>query len=324
MTDSVKMTVVTPVWNLFEKGRVETFRQTMESVRNQTYGNIEHIIINNNSTDDTPKLIDEYVKKGWCSCHFQPIQGLWHAMQKGLEVASGEYVNFMNSDDYFCDDRAVEIAAKKLVEENADMFYSGSNRIHQQGTVGYWWADVWEFYVGVCPNHQSVWVRVKDALALGGFDFNYKLSLDDHMMRTFLFNNKKIVSVNKPLVSFRDGGWTSAQKGKEFIEDYVNHFYDKMGMSWGLTREECLEIRGFGVFERQSKAYCLDLAKKFQSEGFREYYLKRLHEYFDNHTGIGYLFGFVPLLTAKVNFSGTKTKYYLFGCIPIYKTKKDW
>jgi glycosyltransferase involved in cell wall biosynthesis len=323
MTDLAKMTVVTPVWNLFEAGRVESFRQMMESVHCQTYKNIEHIIINNNSTDSTQELIDEYIKKGRCSCHFHPIQGLWHAMQKGLEVASGEYINFMNSDDFFCDDKAIEIAANELITNNADMFYSGSNRIHKDGTIGYWWAEVGDFYVGGCPNHQSVWVRVKDALEFGGFDFNYKLSLDDHMMRTFLFNNKKIVSVNKPFVSFRDGGWTSVQDGKEFALDYANHFYDKMGKSWGLTFEECMEIRGFGLFQERSKGYCLALADKIQNQNFRLYYLERLEEFFSNKS-VGYFFGFIPLFTAKVNLTGTKVKYYLFGFIPIYKIKRSY
>ena len=63
MNANPKMTIVTPVWNLFKEKRVESFRQTMESVHSQTYDNIEHIVINNNSNDDTQKFIDEYALK---------------------------------------------------------------------------------------------------------------------------------------------------------------------------------------------------------------------------------------------------------------------
>ena len=138
MKANPKITIVTCVWNLFQEKRVETFRQVMKSVHDQTYDNIEHIIINNNSNDGTDRLLDEYVNKGWAKCFFEPVQGLWHAMNKGIEAAGGDFINFMNSDDYFTSSRSVETAVELIVKNEAEWFYADANRIHQDREIGYW------------------------------------------------------------------------------------------------------------------------------------------------------------------------------------------
>ena len=323
MNNKPKMTIVTPVWNLFQEKRVETFRQTMESVHSQTYGNIEHIVINNNSTDDTQKLIDEYIEKGWCSCHFQPIQGLWHAMQKGYEVASGDYINFMNSDDYFNNAKAVEIAADSLVKEKADWFYSDAFRLFGDGQLKIWTADVNEIFIGVCPCHQSVWVSMDVMREFGGFDFHYELSLDNHMMLKLLLQNKKSVYASEPLVTFRQGGWSSVQKTHDFRSDYAINFYDQIGKSWGMTLEECESIWLFYAFWEKNKKDNRELAKKIQNPQWQNFYLKNLDSYLNSSFKTTYyLFGLIPFLTRQVNSSQTKTKYFLFDVLPVLKVRK--
>ena len=320
MDKKPKMTIVTPVWNLFKEKRVESFRQTMESVHRQTYSNIEHIVINNNSTDDTQKLIDEYIEKGWCTCHFQPVQGLWHAMQKGYDVATGDFINFMNSDDYFSSNKAVEIAADLLVKENADWFYSDAFRLFEDGHQGRWTADANEIFIGVCPCHQTVWVKMDVMRELGGFDFNYELSLDNHMMMKLVARNKKLAYSNQPLVTFRNGGWCS--KKHDFRSDYAQHFYDQLGKSWGMTLEECRSIWMYNTFWEKDEKFNHDLAKKIQRKEWRDFYLKNLDNFLNSSKTTFYLFALVPFLVKKTNRSQTKTKYYLFGTLPIWKITK--
>ena len=323
MNKKPKMTIVTPVWNLFKEKRVETFRQTMESVHNQTYGNIKHIVINNNSTDDTQKLIDEYIEKGCCTCHFQPVQGLWHAMQKGYEVATGDFINFMNSDDFFSCDNSVEIAADALVKENADWFYSDAFRLFKEGHQHHWKADINEICIGVCPCHQSVWVSMDVMREFGGFDFNYELSLDNHMMLKLLLQNKKPAYVNKPLVTFRHGGWSSVQKTNDFRNDFAINFYDQIGKSWGMTLEECTSIWVYQAIIKKNEKYNRELANKIQNMEWRTFYLKNLDEYLYSARTVYYLFGFIPLpfFVKKTNSRKAKTKYYFCG-VPILKVKK--
>lgn len=100
--ENLKVTVITVVRN-----DVQHIEQTMLSVLNQTYSNIEYIIIDGGSTDGTVDVIKKYADQlaYWIS---EPDGGIYPAMNKGLKQASGDWVNFMNSGDVFADDKVLE------------------------------------------------------------------------------------------------------------------------------------------------------------------------------------------------------------------------
>ncbi len=91
-----KVTIVTITYNLIKAGRTDSFKQAVESVHRQNYDNIEHIIIDGASTDGSKELIEEYVKKKWVICFSEPDKGIYDAMNKGIQKASGEYIAFLN------------------------------------------------------------------------------------------------------------------------------------------------------------------------------------------------------------------------------------
>ena len=94
-----KVTIVTITYNLIKAGRTDSFKQAVESVHRQNYDNIEHIIIDGASTDGSKELIEEYVKKKWVICFSEPDKGIYDAMNKGLQKATGDYVWFINAGD---------------------------------------------------------------------------------------------------------------------------------------------------------------------------------------------------------------------------------
>lgn len=93
--EEVKISVITVCYNA-----VDTLEKTIQSVLEQTYHNIEYIIIDGGSTDGTVEIIHRYVDylAYWVS---EPDRGIYDAMNKGIERATGEWVNFMNAGDYF-------------------------------------------------------------------------------------------------------------------------------------------------------------------------------------------------------------------------------
>jgi len=321
MNTTLKVSIVTCVWNLFREKRVETFRQIMESVHGQTYDNIEHIIINNNSTDGTDKLIDEYVSKGWAKCYFHPVQGFWHAMNKGIEVATGDYINFMNSDDCFVSEESVKIAVQALVKNNADWFYADANRIFEDGRIGFWRVrDHNNIFLGICPCHQTVFLKMDIIRNYGGFDLTFPLCCDDRMFLRLLADKKKYVYWPKPLANFRNGGFSSRQTG--YQNEYAQNFYNKFGKSWGMTFSECYTLYNEYAFSNKSVEYNKKLARKIRNDEWRRFYLKRYKEHLASlkQTTL-YLFGFIPVIKKRVEYSGACL--YLFGIIPVLRKRRD-
>src|SRR3954470_20521919 len=88
-----KISIITPTFN-----SIHTVRDTIESVRTQDYENWEHIVMDGGSTDGTVELIKEIPHLAWVS---EKDEGHYHAMNKGVERASGEVINILNSDDCY-------------------------------------------------------------------------------------------------------------------------------------------------------------------------------------------------------------------------------
>lgn len=101
----MKVSVITATWN---SGK--TLRTTLDSVLNQSYPDIEHIIVDGGSTDNTMEIIREYEPRynGRLRYISEPDKGLYDAMNKGIRMATGEVVGILNSDDFYTSSDVVE------------------------------------------------------------------------------------------------------------------------------------------------------------------------------------------------------------------------
>lgn len=273
-----KITIITAAYNLIKEKRENSFRECLESVHNQTYRNIEHIIVYTPDSDGTKEIIDEYIRKGWVKCFEQPIKGIWQAMAKGLEVAGGDYINFMNSDDYFVTTKAVELIVDEIINNDLDYVYSDAISVNKNGTSFYWYGNIDYIPFGQCLCHQTMFVNTNVMKELGGFDFDYKLSLDNYFMLKLLLNNKKSAYIKQSLVNFRQGGWSSKQDLVAFKKEYAENFYNQIGKDFNMTLNECEELWCFNVIDKKSRSYCLKLAKKIKIESWRKVFLNKIEE----------------------------------------------
>ena len=117
--DLPKITIVTVTYNLIKDGRKEFFKQCCESVANQTYPNIEHLIIDGASTDGTLELIEE-CRHPRMRVISEPDEGCWEAMNNAIYYAKGDYLQYLNSDDCLYQNDVIEKAMKNLIETGAD------------------------------------------------------------------------------------------------------------------------------------------------------------------------------------------------------------
>ena len=194
------VTVITVVRN-----SVSLLEETILSVINQTYQNIEYIIIDGDSDDGTVDIIKKYESRIslWIS---EPDMGIYDAMNKGIDLANGTWVNFMNSGDRFFDDSIVEsvfINADNydqcdLIYGDAEYIYSADFSIHKKtGRL----EDIWKFMV-FC--HQSLFMK---ADILKKYHFNINNIAADHELLYLCYEEKlKFLKLDVIIASYFLGG----------------------------------------------------------------------------------------------------------------------
>lgn len=148
--------------------------KTIKSVINQTYPYIEYIIIDGGSTDGTLDIIKKYAKhiSYWIS---EPDKGIYDAMNKGIDKATGKWINFMNCGDTFYDNHVIENVVHRI-NENSDIIYGDTHLIYSFGNYKLKGGKVSEQqYMPFC--HQSSFSNSK-LMKLYGFDLKYKICAD--------------------------------------------------------------------------------------------------------------------------------------------------
>ena len=212
MTENLpKITVITATFNLIKAGRETFFRQCVESVHNQTYPNIEHIIMDGASTDGSLDLIREYEAKGWLKCYSEPDAGIDDGYNHGLAHANGKYVFFMNSDDKYFSDDALAECVKKMEEENADYCYGIEQRYDRNGTFLSTWKPQPEIFWLTMPfSHQTMGCCLDILKKLNNCDTDYGFGGDFCLIQKLILNDFKGVYVDKIISYYRTGGISSS------------------------------------------------------------------------------------------------------------------
>lgn len=175
LDDFPKVTVITVCFNA-----EENLENTLRSVLSQNYPNLEYLIIDGASTDRTLSIIRNHPSE-FIRVYSQPDQGLYHAMNKGLHLASGEWVIFMNSGDTFYQEETL----KRLIEagHQADFIYGHPLVIGLKGDEQAWHKAIPDgnsirpesFLKGMVVCHQALLVRTRIAPA---FDLKFTVASD--------------------------------------------------------------------------------------------------------------------------------------------------
>jgi glycosyltransferase involved in cell wall biosynthesis len=225
------VSVITVVFN-----RVGTIQRCLESVYNQTYRHIEHIVIDGGSTDGTLKILEKRAStlKKYIS---EPDHGIYNAMNKGLKEASGEYVIFLNSDDWYIS-TAIEELVNVAISNEADGAYAGFYYVNADGYITV--ADEakpWDeslLIQGIPGGHGTFLIKNSAYRKIGGFDEAYRIVGDyDLIIRAYLAG-LRFVRLQKNVLYMSEGG-ASYLGGRERDENIslLNKTFD------GLTTSEC-------------------------------------------------------------------------------------
>ncbi len=210
-----KISIITVVLN--DKKHIE---RTIQSVIYQTFRDIEYIIIDGQSTDGTLDIIKKYEKQ-ISRLISEPDKGLYDAMNKGLRLASGEYVLFLNSGDRLFDNQTLE---KIFQLPQADVYYGDAQIVDEQGNVkglrrlrppeNLSWKDLRR---GMIVSHQAFIARRK---LCPPFDLQYRYSADYDWMIKVLKKASNIVNTKMIIVKYLDGGLTKKNLMKSLKERF--------------------------------------------------------------------------------------------------------
>lgn len=167
----MKISVVTVCYNA-----VQTLEKTMLSVLNQTYPDVEYIIIDGGSTDGTVDIIKKYADRlaYWVS---EPDKGIYDAMNKGIKVATGEWINFMNAGDTFYEYNTITKVSRYLYSKVADIVYGATNAIRKYGEIVQYPSQLNQIKKHMIFCHQASFVRVH-LMKENEFDLHYKIASD--------------------------------------------------------------------------------------------------------------------------------------------------
>ena len=209
MQNLPKVTIITITKNVYDDDRIALFQRCLESVHAQTYPNIEHIVIDGASTDGTLTFARRYEEKGWIRVFSQEDDGIDDAYNKGTAKAGGEYLAWMNSDDFYYDNTAVANAMQALVDEQADFSYGKQITLDRSGKkVGEFVPRMESFFRDMPFSHQTLFVRKSVLEALGGYNTDYGFSGDYHLVLQLILNDYKGVFVDKYLSYYTTGGFS--------------------------------------------------------------------------------------------------------------------
>ena len=129
------VTIITPTSNIVENGQADDFTLLINLLDKQTYPQVEHIIIDKASNDDTPLLLKDYKNKGYIQFFSEPDTGKYQALNKGIVHAKGKYVAFVSCDDFFHDITGFLDVISIMEENNADFSFAPAYCIHPEGFV---------------------------------------------------------------------------------------------------------------------------------------------------------------------------------------------
>ncbi|MDO6739318.1 glycosyltransferase family 2 protein [Wenyingzhuangia sp. 2_MG-2023] len=252
----MKISIITIVYN--NKGSIE---EAIKSVVNQTYKDIEYIIIDGGSTDGTNEIILKYLDKIDCY-KSEPDNGLYSALNKGVKAATGDVIGILHSDDLFYSNTTIEEYVEVFKNKQVDLVYADGIYVQREDTK-----KIKRIYrgqkcgklnlkLGWIPLHTTIFLKKEIFKKHGLYDESFSIAGDyDLSLKWFQDNAIKKEYLKSIVVKMRMGGksTTAALQKKKSNEDLVIIKKNKL---WGVV------TLFFKIF-RKIPQYLLPKVKKY-------------------------------------------------------------
>lgn len=271
------LTIITITFNLYANGREKTFVRCVKSVKSQTNKNIEHLIIDGGSIDETSLLLKKYQKQKLIRYISEPDNGVYDAMNKGIKLAKGEYILFLNSDDYLYGKNNLNKALTFIKDNHYDLIYTDVKEVDAQNNkvFGIWRGNLNRLVFGTHFCHQGV-IATKTILSKYLFDTTLKVSADSDQINRMVANKESVAFCPYSFAAYRSGGFSNLNPEINRRE-HAYSFYKNIGKKYGLNKKDCYMLWNFSLFFelpiKEALMYCEKLKnKKWQYEFLLQFF----------------------------------------------------
>jgi glycosyltransferase involved in cell wall biosynthesis len=193
----------------------ETLEQTISSVLNQDYHDLEYIVIDGASKDTSVQILQKYRSK--LKYISEKDAGIYDAINKGLKLASGDIIGFIGSDDFYPSTDVISAVAKTFESNDTDAVYGDKQYVNAENInkiVRYWSAGKYEkqnWLSGWMPPHLSFYLKKTAYDTFGLYKTDFTCSGDYELMLRMLYKNDVSVAyLPKVLMTMRNGGTSTA------------------------------------------------------------------------------------------------------------------
>ncbi len=202
----MKVTIITATYN-----SAATIRTTIESIAKQTYKDIEHIIVDGVSSDNTVEIAKEYDSVSRIIS--EPDKGLYDAINKGIKAASGDIIGILNSDDFFACDTTIQTVVDNLSQTGTEAVYGDVCYVSHDASykpVRHYSSNFfrpWMMRLGFMPAHPSFYAKKEMFQKVGLYNDTYKIAADfEFLLRCFMIHKINYHYVRETMVFMRVGG----------------------------------------------------------------------------------------------------------------------
>lgn len=223
----MRISVITATYN---SGR--TIGDTLESVLRQTYSDVELIVVDGASRDDTMDVVRRYEPRfggrlRWTS---EPDRGIYDAMNKGIARATGDVIGILNSDDFYTSDTVLERVAEAMAGGDVDAVYGDIHYVRDgdlRRCVRYYSSRPfrrWMMRLGFMPAHPSFYCRREVYERCGTFDTTYRVAADfENLLRLIYVNRIKTRYLPVDFVTMRTGGASTSglSSHRQIMRDHL-------------------------------------------------------------------------------------------------------
>ena len=197
------ISIITPTYNIIENGLTDEFNLLVNLLDKQTYPEMEHIIIDKASTDDTPLLLKDYKNKGYIQFFSEPDTGKFQALNKGIMHAKGKYVAFLSCDDFFHDITGIAEVINLMEANNADFSFAPAYCIHPEGFVFRFDPAIYNVFQVMPCSSQAMFFKKSVLEKEGYFDEKFKIMGDFDLIMRLVLKRYNPIRINLNYTTYR-------------------------------------------------------------------------------------------------------------------------